>query len=290
MHELHELCKKGDIELIKKYITNLNSNTNLNVNEKDNLSYTPFHWACRHGHIDVVRLLMVTQNFNSLNEKNNFGVSPFHWACSKGHTEIVELLIKMDGFSSLNEKDNHNNTSFLLVCENGHKEIVELLIKTNGFSSLNEKDNFGSTPFLLACANSHEEIVQELLKCRNIIVPDIIETKDTKIKELVERYKKDPKTVRSNLILKSNIDLYRNIVFLCDEYYKLNEKTENKNGLRFMKIASKLPLELQMTLIHRLSNSPKTVITSKQFDENIIEYIKGYLLKIEIMLYLNIRK
>jgi hypothetical protein len=45
-----------------------------------------------------------------------------------------------------------------------------------------------------------------------------------------------------------------------------------------MKIASKLPLELQMTLIHRLSNSPRTIITSKQFDENIGEYVKGCLL------------
>jgi len=182
----------------------------------------------------------------------------------------------------LNEKDNDGNTPFMWACYNGRKEIAGLLIKTNGFSSLNEKDNSGNTPFLWACCcNGHKEIVELLLMCYDIIVPDVIETKNDKIKELIERYKKNPETVRSNLILKGNIDLYRHIVFLCDEYYKLNEKTENENGLRFLKMALRLPLELQMTLIYRLSGSSRTVITSKQFNENIIEYVKVCLLKIE---------
>jgi len=233
--------------------------------------------ACKNGNINTVKNYLSDKNFNSLNKKDNDGRTPFHFACFNGHKEIVELLMKTNGFNSLNEKNNYGQRPFYLACYYGHKDIVDLLIKTEGFNSLNEKSNYGSTPFHRVCSNGYTKIVETLLKCHNIIVPDIIKTKDTKIKELVERYKKDPETCRSNLILKSNIDLYRNIVFLCDEYYKLNEETDNKNGLRFMKIASKLPLELQMTLIHRLSNSPRTIITSKQFDENIMEYVKGYL-------------
>ena len=61
---------------------------------------------------------------------------------------------------------------------------------------------------------------------------------------------------------------------MCDNYYKLDENSENNNGLRFMKIASKLPSEIQMILIYRLCGSPEAIITSKQFNENIIEYIK----------------
>ena len=138
---------------------------------------------------------------------------------------------------------------------------------------MNEKNNDGNTPFLLACCNGHKEIVELLLTCRDIIVPDDIKTENEKIKELIERYKKNPETVRLNLILKGNINLYRHIVFMCDGYYKLNENTENNRATRFMKIASVLPLELQMTLIHRLSGSSRTIITSKQFDENIAKYI-----------------
>ena len=100
-----------------------------------------------------------------------------------------------------------------------------------------------------------------------------------KIKELIKRYKKDPQTVRSKLILKDNINVYRHIVFLCDGYYELDENTENNNGLRFLKIASRLPLELQMTLTHRLCGSSKAIITGKQFDENIKRYVQCCLLK-----------
>ncbi|AYV75420.1 MAG: hypothetical protein Terrestrivirus1_294 [Terrestrivirus sp.] len=235
--------------------------------------------ACKNGNINTVKKYLSNKKFNALNEKESYGCTPFHLACYNNHIEIVELLIKANGFNSLNEKNNYGYTPFHYVCCNGHIKIVELLMKTKGFNSLNEKDNRGNTPFNLACSYGRIEIVETLLKCHNIIVPDIIKTENDEIKELVERYKKDPEICRSNLILKGHIDLYRSIVFLCDEYYKLNEETENKNGLRFMKIASKLPLELQMILIYRLSNSSRTVITSKQFDENIMKYVEGYLLK-----------
>jgi len=95
---------------------------------------------------------------------------------------------------------------------------------------------------------------------------------ETCMKGILHKYR-----YRSNK--KGNINFYRSIIFLCDGYYKLDENTENHLGLRFMKIASRLPLELQMTLIHRLSFSSRIIITGKQFDENITEYTRLFLLK-----------
>ena len=164
------------------------------------------------------------------------------------------------------------------ACKIGDIKTVRKYLSHKNLN-VNEKDNDGSTPFYFACYYGHKEIVELLLICRDIIVPDDTKTINKEIKELIERYKKDPQTVRSNLILKGNINLYRHIVFLCDGYYKLDENTENNRATRFMKIASVLPLELQMTLIHRLSFSSRTIITAKQFDENIIEYTNIFLLK-----------
>src|ERR1700744_958550 len=91
----------------------------------------------------------VLKNPKCINEKDNFwGNTPFLLACEKGHIDIVKLLINTDGFNSLNEKNNFSNTPFLCACIDGHIEIVKLLINTDGFTSLNEKDNNGYTPFL----------------------------------------------------------------------------------------------------------------------------------------------
>jgi ankyrin repeat protein len=145
----------------------------------------------------------------------------------------VKKFLSDKNFKGLNEKNNYGWTPFMSACYHGHKEIVEQLIKTVGFNSLNEKNNYGSTPFHWACHNGHEEVVKLLLTCSDIIISDNVDTKNKKIKKLIERYKKDPIMTRSSLILKEYIILYRHIVFLCDNYYKLNEKTENENGLRF---------------------------------------------------------
>jgi hypothetical protein len=269
-----EACKIGDIQTVKDYLSNKKF---VGLNEKDNNGRTPFYRVCYYGRTEIVELLIKTDGFNSLNEKDKYGNTPLITACSNGHKKIVELLIKADGFDSLNEKDNYGCTPFFWACYNGRQKLVKLLIKTDGFDSLNEKNNYGSTPFNRACLNGHKEIVELLLTCPNIIIPNNIKTKNAEIMELVERFKKDPEMTRLNLILKGNINLYRHIVFLCDNYYKLNEKTTNHSGLRFMKITSKLPLELQMVMIHRLCNSPKIIITSKQFDDNIVNYVEVFL-------------
>jgi hypothetical protein len=273
MTTFYEACENGDINEIKKYLSDKNFTS---LNEKHYFGTTPFYMACFNGHKEVCELLIKTNGFTSLNEKNINGITPFNMVCCNGRKEICELLIKTDGFNSLNETDNDGDTPFHWACFNGHREICELLIKTDGFNSLNKRDNDRNTPFYLACYNDHKEVCELLFKCHNIIVPHNIETNNAQIKELIERYKKDPEAVRLNLILKGNIDLYRHIIFLCDGYFKLKENIENQQGLRFMKIASKLPIELQMTLIHRLSGSVKAIITAKQFDENIIEYIKFF--------------
>jgi len=230
MFEFIEACKEGDIQTVKEYLADKKFT---GLNEKDEHGNTPFFWACGHGHKEVVELLIEADGFNSLNEKNNSCNTPFFWACCCGYKEIAELLIKTDGFNSLNDKNNSGYTPFFGACFNGHKKVVELLIKTRGFSSLNEKDNDDCTPFFGACHNGHKEVVKLLLTCSDIIISDNVDTKNKKIKKLIERYKKDPIMTRSSLILKEYIILYRHIVFLCDNYYKLNEKTENENGLRF---------------------------------------------------------
>jgi ankyrin repeat protein len=58
---------------------------------------TVLHTACLHGHLEIVKLVMVriysgfgTSTESFLQAKNNDGSSCFHLACAKGHFNIVE--------------------------------------------------------------------------------------------------------------------------------------------------------------------------------------------------------
>jgi len=68
------------------------------------------------------------------------------------------------------------------ACKIGDIKTVRKYLSHKNLN-VNEKDNDGSTPFSLACCNGHKEIVELLLMCYDIIVPDVIETKNDKIKE-----------------------------------------------------------------------------------------------------------
>jgi hypothetical protein len=69
------------------------------------------------------------------------------------------------------------------------------------------------------------------------------------------------------------------IVFICDGYFAIIKTNITNKGIRFMKTASKLPLELQALLIHRLSGSSKQNITGKLFNDNLGVYIERYIQK-----------
>lgn len=267
--ELHDFCKNGDIDNVKFYLNYEN------INNKDNYGNTPLHLACEHGHINIVNLLININDFNSLNDTNMWGNTPFGFACSNGWIDIVRLLINCDGFDRLNDKNILGYTPLALACYKGHVDIVKLLISSEGFDSLNDENNYNFTPFSLACRNGLLNIVKLLLTQRNIIIPDNLNCND-EIKLLIESYKKDPNAMRLFLIIDHNLDVYRHIIFTSDEYFII--KNIDNNCVKFFNIVVKLPIEIQMLIIMRLSGLMMNIITSKMFYYNINLYVDKYLL------------
>src|SRR5207302_8614938 len=94
---LHQLCNKGDIEQIKKYISNPNFNVD-ELTEEDYYGHTSFSNACHDDNIDIVKLLISIKEFNCLNRKSgqreklfSDQETPFIRACYKGHIDIIKL-------------------------------------------------------------------------------------------------------------------------------------------------------------------------------------------------------
>jgi len=92
----------------------------------------------------------------------------------------------------------------------------------------------------------------------------------------MKKYKENPIKIRRQLMLEDNIDIFRLIVFTSDDYFELDNNTENAKGLKFLKIVKQLPLELQMVIIHRMSYSGMNNISGKLFNDNLKEFIKKY--------------
>ena len=60
------------------------------VQASDAAGYTPLHFACQHGHVDVVKILI--QEGADVNACE-CGVTPLHRACFAGKLQVVEILI-----------------------------------------------------------------------------------------------------------------------------------------------------------------------------------------------------
>lgn len=61
------------------------------INDQSANGFTPLHYACRDGNIEMARLLLQRGAMTSIKNKDNF--SPFHYASLGGHLEIMALLI-----------------------------------------------------------------------------------------------------------------------------------------------------------------------------------------------------
>ena len=68
--------------------------------------YTGLHWAAKHGHADMVKLLAGTYQAH-VNAKSHGGYTPLHIAAQHNHQEVFDLLVQVvkQIFSYLSFKD-----------------------------------------------------------------------------------------------------------------------------------------------------------------------------------------
>ena len=86
----------------------------LTENQKRNL----MEWACKHGHIAVVRKLIDQENAD-VGARGNYAL---RYASENGHLEVVRLLL--DKGADVRADD---NWVLRLASEYGHLEVVRLL-------------------------------------------------------------------------------------------------------------------------------------------------------------------
>jgi len=118
------LCRAaqfGLVDVVKKLLkSGASLDTAITVQD-----LTPLHLAARHGHTEVVRVLL--EHKASLTSVTKSKRVPLHVAAMYGHAPIVKLLL--DANADCNVTDDDMATAMDFACMNGNHQVVEILAK-----------------------------------------------------------------------------------------------------------------------------------------------------------------
>ncbi|XP_053168460.1 ankyrin repeat domain-containing protein 2 isoform X2 [Hemicordylus capensis] len=126
---------QGKVRVVEKFLTDGNS-----PDTCDELDSTAMHWACRGGHLDVVKLLQ--EKGANLNVKDKLLSTPLHVATRTGMAEIVEHLI--NNGVDVNSCDREGDTALHDAVRLNRYKIIKMLILHG--ADMMAKNLAGKTP------------------------------------------------------------------------------------------------------------------------------------------------
>jgi hypothetical protein len=120
---------------------------------------TPVYKACRYGHPECARQLIVAGARPSRSTKTG-SLTPLFGAAMGGHPACIELLLKQRDVR-LEHRTTDGRTALYAAAEGGNRRCVELLIEAKAEVNTRRKDR--STPLIVASYFGHVEVVEVLL-------------------------------------------------------------------------------------------------------------------------------
>ena len=128
----------------------------ISIDAKDSLDHTALSLAARHGHKDVIELLL---DYGASDWPSKLYGNALQTTSYFGHEEAVRLLL--DRGADVNAEGTHYGGALHEAAHNGHERIVKMLLKS-GADVNAECLEYGS-PLQAASSNGHEEVVKLLL-------------------------------------------------------------------------------------------------------------------------------
>ncbi|KAL9643595.1 hypothetical protein ABK040_010207 [Willaertia magna] len=119
---LHNACKNGSIEVVKKLLEN-----EANISATDKYNRTPLFDACEKDRPEICELLM--EKGSNVDHTDKEGFTSLHLSCLSGSVLCVKALLKFG--AKLNTKDGSGRTPLILASQAGSVEVAKLLIKAS---------------------------------------------------------------------------------------------------------------------------------------------------------------
>jgi len=278
-------CQEGHLETAKILL----GDPRTEVNQQQREGASPFCKACQNGHAAVVSMLLGDPRID-INLAYHGDVSPFFMACQNGRVDVVALMVD-DPRVNLNLPNRNRSSPLWMATQNGHLRTVQLIlacgrdIETKMKSSFNDKTAAEVGRLVATLSKGVFEDDDDYLRCK---------TFGPVIADIVDSYELNPTQVRAQLRRLPGVrgwgnfssvwrgifwaltpfhpadnyigNTFAQVIFVADKF----ATPTNPHGgirealtLRFFKIATSLPLDLQMVLCNRMFGSHKDVIPSK---------------------------
>lgn len=123
-------CTQGDMLLIEKLLRYAPHE----VRTKNAFGQTPLHLACRHGQLDLAKLLLSMRA--DIDVKDSSGKTPLSLAATYGHVALIQLLLNQPQKPQLNSKDLFGQTAFGRAFFAGHLDCCKALLNAGADVSL----------------------------------------------------------------------------------------------------------------------------------------------------------
>jgi ankyrin repeat protein len=170
---LHFLTKQ-DREESLAYIRTVLNHPNFDINHQDSYGYTPFAYACFHGHPGIVDCFLNHPNVE-VNKKIYLGFSPLILACLRGWTTIVAALLKNPKVNVHCIVDpahpSPSHTAFVIACNRGNLTMVDIFLKSD---RIDVNHNYPLTGLMYALHDHHRPMLERLLKEPRVNVQQLI--------------------------------------------------------------------------------------------------------------------
>jgi len=157
--ELFDAAKDGNAAEVRRILLTGGTDPSATFGQ---FGRTPLHIACRGGHLNAVRALLVAEG--DVDARDRDKKTALHIACAEGHSkEIVELLL-IKG-ADVGAKNWSGGTPLhVAVWPIGRRylKIAKLLLQQG--ADVNAKDEEGKTPLQRACFNSNLQAVKLLVQ------------------------------------------------------------------------------------------------------------------------------
>jgi hypothetical protein len=233
--EFIEAARRGNFQKIK--LLSVDPEVDLNYQRKNSrYGETAFYNACWMGYVEIARYLL---NFKErpiyYNQPARATETPFYMACERGREKIVKLLVQ-DKRIDINRARYENETPIWIACYFGNLETVKSILASGRSINLQNKDDY--------------------YYCTAKWIPDATHQRTVELHNLMSEYQADPQSTRLRLQREQYNnkemagELFSLVVYLSDDYFKLKEGKEKEK--RFFKIATRLPMDLQMVLCNKV--------------------------------------
>ena len=232
-------ARRGDVACVKDIVEN---NPVINLSHKMN-DVCALHAACRQGHHVVVSYLLSIKNID-VNQKTTGGWTPFMYCCVYGDLECARRLIR-DPRVDLNCPSTSGRTPLTEASCRGRTTLIKKWIISGRELDLGDESN-----------PKTDAIRRAKMWGKN------------KIAALLEKYRQ--RRVETIYVLRRKCGYYDRlaanvfavVVFLSDGLLKMRDEEVRTPATRFLEIANRLPMELQMVLSYTAAGCPGDIMSA----------------------------